>query len=105
MHRFEDPALARARDSVRIELRGGSVYFRSDRPAMRAVGLASRAAVFFPDGASRGGVTFNTQYACRGTLAPVTSPCPTGADTSNIRARSWWIAAWHTAPVAFGVDL
>lgn len=46
MHRFDDSARTRARDSARdsarVELRGGRVYYRSSKPLMMATGLGAR---------------------------------------------------------------
>jgi hypothetical protein len=102
MHRFSDSALTVPRDSARVELRGGSIHYRDAKRTMPSTGLASRAAIFFPEGEERGGVTFNTQVPCGDTLALATARCYHGVDSTKAAGRFWWSALWHTAPVLLG---
>ena len=103
MHRFTDSALTVARDSARVELRGGSITYLDARHAMPSIGIASRTVVFFPEGEERGGVTFSTQVRCGDTLAVATAPCYVGVDTTGYSWRFWWGAYWHTAPLVLGM--
>jgi hypothetical protein len=102
MHRFTDSTLTTVSDSVRIELRGGTVNYRDGKQVMPLIGVAGRSFIFFPEGQTRGGVTFGTDVACTDTLALATAPCDRGPDTLKTQTLFWWGAYWHTGRLVGG---
>lgn len=104
MHRFADSLLTQPRDSAQIVLRGGRVLYRGPEGTMPAIGIASRGVDFFPEGKTRGGVTFDVHAACTDTLAVATAACVSPLTTAPHPPLYWWSTFWHTGLVVFGTD-